>query len=88
MIRNTVLALTAAAAMGIALAPAAEAKNHLNINVGLGFGGYHHGHGWGYGGYYDGWYGDDCHYITVKHKKWNKWHTKKKVYFTKELVCY
>jgi len=85
MIRNTVIALSAAAAMGVAVAPAAQAKTNFNIDVGFGFGGYGHHHGHYYDDY---WYGDDCHYVTVKHKKWNKWHTKKKVYFTKELVCY
>ena len=86
MIRNTVIALSAIAAMGIALAPAAQAKNNIDINFGFGFGGHgHHGH---HGGIYI--YGDDdyCHYKKFKVVKWNKWHTKKIVFFKKKLVCY
>ena len=86
MIRNTIIALSAAAAMGIALAPAAQAKHNIDINFGFGFGGYgHHRH---HGGIYI--YGDNdwCRYKTFKVVKWNKWHTKKIVYFKKKLVCY
>ena len=74
MIRNTIIALSAVAAMGIALAPAAQAKHNIDINFGFGFGGY----------------GDNdwCRYKTFKVVKWNKWHTKKTVYFKKKLVCY
>ena len=84
MIRNTIIALSAAAAMGIALAPAAQAKNNIDINFGFGgYGGYGH-----HGGIYI--YGDDdwCRYKKFKVVKWNKWHTKKIVYFKKRLVCY
>ena len=76
MIRKSLIALTAAAAMGVALAPAAEAKTRINIGVGFGGGvifvGTHYG----------------CHHVMVKHVKWNQWHTKKVVYFNKQLVCY
>ena len=86
MIRNTLIALTAAGAMGLALAPAAEAKTKIHLDVGFNVGGA--GIYIGGPGYYDGGWGyDDCHYVKVKHKKWNKAHTKKIVYFTKELVC-
>ena len=85
MIRNTLIALTAAGAMGLALAPAAQAKTNLNIDVGLGFGG---------GGIYvggpayvdGGWYDDDCEFVKVKHVK--KKNGKKKVWYTKQYVCY
>lgn len=89
MIRNALIAVTAAAALGVALAPAAQAKSSINIDVDFGFGGFYDGHR-GHHGFNDdyGWYGDDCHYVKVKHKKWNKSHTKKKIYFTKKLVCY
>ncbi len=78
MIRNAVIALSAAAAMGLALAPAAQAKTNFDFNITIGSPGYH--------GIYihDGY----CHYKKVKHVKWNKWHTKKVVYFTKKLICY
>lgn len=78
MIRKSLIALSAAAAMAVALAPAAEAKTR--INVGIGFGGF------GGGVYIGGGYG--CHKVVVKHSHWNKWHTKKITYFTKERVCY
>lgn len=78
MIRNAVIALTAAGAMGLALAPAAQARNNIDINLTFGTPGYH-------GIYF---YGDHCFYKKVKHVKWNKWHTKKVVYFTKKLICY
>lgn len=89
MIRNSLIALTAAAAFGVALAPAAEAKTKIDFNVNLGLeGGYVQA---GSPGYDDDDYvifDDGCHYVKVKHKSWNKWHTKKVTYFTKELVCY
>jgi hypothetical protein len=90
MIRSTFIALTAAGAAALALAPAAQAKTHLNIGVGLGI-------GVPYGGVYAGgpiyvddgygYYGDECHYITVKHKTL-KANGKLKVWYSKELVCY
>lgn len=95
MIRNTVIALTAAAALGAALAPAAQAKNNIDFNVNLGFGGgyigvgnYKHYNDYGYYGHgsYAA-YDDDCHYVKVKHKKKTK-HGKVKVWFSKKLVCY
>lgn len=85
MIRNALIALSAAGAMALALAPAAQAKTNLNIDVGFGFG----GGGIYVGGpaYYDnGWYDDDCHYVKVKHFK--KKNGKTKVWYTKQLVCY
>ena len=78
MIRNAVITLSAAAAMGIALAPAAQAKTSIDFNLTLGTPGYH--------GIYI--YNDYCHYKTVKRVKWNKWHTKKTVYYNKVLICY
>jgi hypothetical protein len=86
MIRNALIALTAAGAMGLAFAPAAEAKTKINVDLGfhVGGGGIYIG---GPGYYDDGWYGD-CGFIKVKHKKWNKWHTKKIVWYTKKYVCY
>lgn len=89
MIRNALIAFSAAGAMGLALAPAAEAKTKIHLDVGFNIGGpgiYVDGPGHSYDD--DFYYGDDCHYVKVKHKKWNKAHTKKIVYFTKELVCY
>jgi hypothetical protein len=88
MIRNTLFALAAAGAIGVALAPAAQAGPKLNIDLGIGIsGGVIHV---GSPGYYDDDYvddGEDCEVVTVRHKKWNKTHTKKVVYYTKELVC-
>ena len=86
MIRKALIALTAAGAIGLAFAPAAEAKTKIHVNLGFygGGGGIYLG---GPGYYYDGW-DDDCHYIKVKHKKWNKHHTKKIVWFSKKLVCH
>ncbi len=87
MLRTTLIALTATAGLAFAASSQAQAKTNINLDIGLNLAG-------GSGGIYVGGgdvyvdYGDDCHYVTVKHKKWNKWHTKKVVYYTKELVCY
>ncbi len=83
MLRTTLIALAATAGLAFAASSQAQAKTNINLDFGINLGG-------GSGGYVyvgDG-YADDCHYVTVKHKKWNKWHTKKVVYYTKELVCY
>ena len=85
MIRNILIALTAAAAMGFALAPAAQAKTNLNLDVGfvIGGGGVYVGEPAEYG---DGWDDEDCEYVTVKHKK-KKANGTVKVWYSKELVC-
>ena len=88
MIRKSLIALTAAGAVGLAFAPAAEDKQKVHFNVGFDVGG--GGIYVGPPGYYDDdyYFGGDCQYVKVKHKRWNKAHTKKFVYFTTELVCY
>lgn len=89
MIRNALIALTAAAAIGVALAPAAQAKTKVNFDVNFAVdGGYIQV---GSPAYYDDGYvvmDDDCHMVKIKHTKWNKWHTKKVTFYTKEMVCY
>lgn len=94
MLRTALIALSATAAMAVALAPSAQAKTHVDFNIGIGVpGGYiavgepapdygYYDAGYGYGSY-----DDDCHYVKVKHKKWLPDGTKK-VWFSKELVCY
>ncbi len=76
MIRNSLIALSAAAVMGFAAVPAADAKT--NISIGVGFGG---------GGIIIG-TAHRCHTVMVKHNKWNKWHTKKVTFFVKERICH
>ena len=92
MIRNTLIALSAAAALsaGMAsLATTAEAKTSISIGVGLGtpfYPGY--GYGYGYGGYPVD-YADDCGWHWVKWKKvWNAAHTHKVWKYKKVYSCY
>lgn len=89
MIRNTIIALTAAAALGVALAPAAQAKSSIDFNVNLGLGGYIGVGSPGYYPVYDDYAGyddEECHYVKVKHAK--KKNGKIHVWYTKKLVCY
>jgi hypothetical protein len=89
MIRSTLIALAATACLGLAISTVAKAKTNFNIDVGLnvGSGGIYVAPGVGV--YDDDVYlvEDECGWHSVKHKKWNKFHTKKIVYFTKEWVC-
>ena len=89
MFRNILIALSATATLALAAAPVAEAKTNIDLDFGVVIGG---------GGvlvaptagiYDDDFYVDDdmCGWQTVKRKKWNKAHTKRVVYFTKEWVC-
>ena len=83
MLRKSLIAIAATAALATGLAGTAEAKTTINIGFGLGLDGGYYG-----GGYHDhGWYDDDCHYVTVKHKK-VKQNGKVKVWFSKKLVCH
>lgn len=87
MLRNSLIALSAAAALGVVLALPAEAKTHIDFNLNLGVGA---GYGAGYAvfgapGYI---YADEpCHYVMVRHKKL-KANGMIKVWYSKELVCY
>lgn len=95
MTRKPLIALAALAAAGLAFATAAEAKTKIHFGVGVNLGGPVYvggGYGYPYYDYYGGDYlvvseGPDCHWMSIKHKKWNASHTKKIVYFTKEYVC-
>lgn len=90
MFRKATLAIVSAAILGLGLAPAAQAKTNLNIGIGFGVVGDAGAIYVGQPVYYDdgyGWADDDCHYVTVKHKKWNASHTKKITYYSKKLVC-
>jgi hypothetical protein len=42
MIRNSLIAFSAATIMGLGLASAAEAKTNISLNINLGFGGFCH----------------------------------------------
>jgi hypothetical protein len=82
MLRNSLIALSAAAALGVALAPTAEAKTRIGFNI-------HVGAPVGYVAFgtprYI--YAGGCHYVTVKHKKL-KANGRLKVWYSKNLVCY
>lgn len=82
MIRKSIIALSAAAALAFAFAPAAQAKSNVHIRLNVGFGG-------GYFGIASPrYFYNDCRHVIVKHKKWNRHHTRKIVFFSKKLVCY
>jgi len=88
MLRNSLIAISAAAALVMAIAPAAEAKTNIDFNLNFGVGG---GYAvFGAPGYYGPGYiyaDDGCRYVKVKHKK-VKANGKLKVWYTKQLVCY
>jgi hypothetical protein len=90
MIRSTLIALATAATAALALAPAAQAKTNVDFNIGLGIGvpvgGIYVGGPVYFDDGYD-YYGDDCHYVKVKHKA-RKANGKVKVWYSKKLVCY
>jgi hypothetical protein len=71
MIRNLLIAASAAAVLATASASTASAKLHVDVNLGLVAPGFAYGEP--YGGYDDD-YGD-CGYQWVSYKKWNHWHT-------------
>lgn len=83
MSRSTLIALTAAAAISVSTGPAAMAKANFDFNVKIGSGGGTILIGTPRHGFDDG-----CFFVKVKHTTWNKWHTKKVTFFTRELVCY
>lgn len=80
MIRNLLIAASAAAVLATASASTASAKIHVNVNLGLGVPGFGYGEPYPYypvvdSGYgYDDGYGD-CGFEWVSYKKWNSWHT-------------
>jgi hypothetical protein len=78
MIRNLLIAASAAAVLATVSASTASAKIHLNVNLGLVAPGFAYGEPYPYypvvdSGYDDG-YGD-CGFEWVSYKKWNPWHT-------------
>jgi hypothetical protein len=94
MIRNLLIAASAAAVLATAAASTASAKVHVNLNVGV--------PGYGYAepypyypvypaypavddGYYDD--GGDCGYDWVAYKRWNQWHTRYIIKHRKVWVC-
>lgn len=89
MIRSTFIALAAVASLGVAMASSAEARTRINLDIGINLG----GAGLYLGPrpyYYDpGYYAveSDCRWLLLKHRKWNRSHTRKVVFFTKEYVC-
>ena len=90
MIRNLLIAASAAAVLATASASTASAKIHVNLNVGIpGFavGEPYPGYPVYDAGYDDGYYGEDCGYQWQSYKKWNKWHTAYIVKHKKTWVC-
>ena len=90
MIRNLLIAASAAAVLATASASTASAKIHVNLNVGVpGFavGEPYPGYPVYDAGYDDGYYGEDCGYQWHSYKKWNKWHTAYIVKHKKIWMC-
>ena len=91
MFRKALVAFAATSAIALAAAPAAEAKTKVNFDLGINVGGGGVIIDPGFGVYDDDFYvsvdDDFCGWQKVKHKKWNKAHTKKVIYFSKEWVC-
>ena len=89
MIRNLLIAASAAAVLATASASSASAKIHVNLNLGLGFPGYGYGAPYPYfPGADDGFDGyGDCGYEWVSYKKWNPWHTAYVIKHHKVWVC-
>ena len=92
MIRNLLIAASAAAVLATASASTASAKIHLNVNLGVVAPGFAVGEPYpGYpvydAGYDDGYYGGDCGYEWHSYKKWNYSHTAYIVKHKKIWVC-
>jgi hypothetical protein len=88
MIRNLLIAASAAAVLATASASSASAKLHVDVNLGLVAPGFAYGEPYPYYPVVDdGYYGEDCGYQWHSYKKWNKWHTAYIVKHKKVLVC-
>ena len=103
MIRNLLIAVSAAAVLATASASSASAKVHVNLNIGLGVPGFGYGEPYPYpyypsypaypvvhDGYDDGYSDDggDCGYDWVAYRRWNRWHTAYIIKHHKVWVCY
>jgi hypothetical protein len=92
MIRNLLIAASAAAVLATASASSASAKIHFDVNIGLGAPGFAYGEPYpyypvvdnGYDGYDDE---DVCGYQWVNVKKWNHWHTGYVIKHKKVWTC-
>ena len=86
MIRNLLIAASAAAVLATASASSASAKIHVNLNLGLVAPGFGYGEPYPYYPVVDDSYGD-CGFEWVAYKKWNPWHTAFVIKHRKVWVC-